>query len=242
MAYQAIFKRYEMKYMLTRQQKAGLMRVMLEHMALDEYGRTTICNLYFDTPSYRLIRRSLEKPAYKEKLRVRSYGTAAENGPVFVELKKKYEDVVYKRRVSMPNGEASAWLRGAAAPKRPGQITREIDYVRSYYDDLKPVVFLSYEREAFYSKDGSDFRVTFDENILCREEHLTLTESAWGTPLLPGGMVLMELKTPGGIPLWMTQFLTRERIYKTSFSKYGTAYQTLIFPEHQYKEGERKYA
>ena len=139
MAYQAIFKRYEMKYMLTKAQKRRLLAAMAPYMALDQYGRTTICNLYFDTDSYRLIRRSLEKPAYKEKLRVR-YGTATERGPVFVELKKKYEDVVYKRRVSMPHREAVAWLSGrAGAPKT--QITREIDYVRGYYEGLRPVVF-----------------------------------------------------------------------------------------------------
>ena len=241
MAYQAIFKRYEMKYMLTKAQKRRLLAAMAPYMALDQYGRTTICNLYFDTDSYRLIRRSLEKPAYKEKLRVRSYGTATERGPVFVELKKKYEDVVYKRRVSMPHREAVAWLSGrAGAPKT--QITREIDYVRGYYEGLRPVVFLSYEREAYFSKDGSDFRVTFDENILCRVDHLTLTDGVWGTPILGEEMVLMEIKTPCGIPLWMTRFLTREHIYKTSFSKYGTAYSTLIFPELQKQEGERKYA
>ena len=242
MAYQAIFKRYEMKYMLTRRQADRLLRVMAPYMALDQYGRTTICNLYFDTDSYRLIRRSLEKPAYKEKLRVRSYGTAKADSPVFVELKKKYEDVVYKRRVSLPNSEARAWLERGETPESSGQIVREIDYVRGYYDHIRPVVFLSYEREAFYSKDGSDFRVTFDENILCREDHLTLTEGAWGERLLPEGMVLMELKTPGGIPLWMTRFLSENHIYKTSFSKYGTAYQNLIFPERRGKEGVRKYA
>lgn len=242
MAYQAIFKRYEMKYMLTRSQKAKLLQIMAPYMALDQYGRTTICNLYFDTDSYRLIRRSLEKPAYKEKLRVRSYGTAGPDTPVFVELKKKYEDVVYKRRVSMPNREAAAWLERGEQPKNPSQITREIDYVCGYYDDLKPVVFLSYEREAFFARDGGDFRVTFDENILCREDHLSLSEGAWGEKLLPDDLVLMELKTPGGIPLWMTRFLSQEHIYKTSFSKYGTAYKTLIFPEHHPKEGERKYA
>ena len=101
------------------------------------------------------------------------------------------------------------------------------------------MVYLSYEREAFYSKDGSDFRVTFDENILSRETHLSLEAGAWGAPLLPRGMVLMELKTPGGIPLWMTQFLTEQHLYKTSFSKYGTAYETLIYPN---REGVRKYA
>ena len=242
MAYQAIFQRYEIKYMLTKQQKAALLRAMAPYMALDRFGRTTICNLYYDTDSYRLIRRSLEKPAYKEKLRVRSYGTATETGPVFVELKKKYQDVVYKRRVSLPQNEARAWMQGGEM-REPSQITAEIDYVRGYYEDLKPVVFLSYEREAFFMRDGGDFRVTFDENILCREDHLTLTESAWGAPILPEGLVLMELKTSGGIPLWMTRFLTQNHIYKTSFSKYGTAYQTLIFPELQHqKEGERKYA
>ena len=247
--------------MLTRQQWDALLKVMAPYMALDRFGRTTICNLYYDTDSYRLIRRSLEKPAYKEKLRVRSYGTATETSPVFVELKKKYQDVVYKRRVSLPQDEAEAWMRGGEV-KQPNQITAEIDYVRGYYEDLKPVVFLSYEREAFFMRGGGDFRVTFDENILCREEHLTLTEPAWGapilpegrvlmelktspwgTPLLPHGTVLMELKTPGGIPLWMTRFLTENHIYKTSFSKYGTAYRTLIFPElRNHKEGEKQYA
>ena len=239
MAYQAIFKRYEIKYMLTRQQKALLLKVMAPYMALDQFGRTTICNLYFDTDSYRLIRRSIEKPAYKEKLRVRSYGTATKESPVFVELKKKYEDVVYKRRISLPEREAVQWLSGKEELAQPSQISEEIDYVRNYYDGLKPVVFLSYEREAYYSKDGSDFRVTFDENILSRQTNLSLREGAWGTPLLDDGMVLMELKTPGGIPLWMTRFLTAQHIYKTSFSKYGTAYANLIYPNH---EGVRKYA
>ena len=242
MAYQAIFQRYEMKYMLTQAQKAALLQVMAPYMALDRFGRTTICNLYYDTDSYRLIRRSLEKPAYKEKLRVRSYGTASETSPVFVELKKKYQDVVYKRRVSLPQNEAAAWMRGGEV-REPSQITAEIDYVRGYYEDLRPVVFLSYEREAFFMRDGGDFRVTFDENILCREEHLTLTEPAWGAPILPEGLALMELKTSGGIPLWMTRFLTENHIYKTSFSKYGTAYRTLIFPElRNHKEGEKQYA
>ena len=242
MAYQAIFQRYEMKYMLTQAQKAALLQVMAPYMALDRFGRTTICNLYYDTDSYRLIRRSLEKPAYKEKLRVRSYGTASETSPVFVELKKKYQDVVYKRRVSLPQDEAEAWMRGGEVTE-PNQITAEVDYVRGYYEDLRPVVFLSYEREAFFMRDGGDFRVTFDENILCREEHLTLTEPAWGAPLLPKGLTLVELKTSGGIPLWMTRFLTENHIYKTSFSKYGTAYRTLIFPElRNHKEGEKQYA
>lgn len=230
MAYQAVFKRYEMKYMLTQAQKERVLQAMQPHMALDKYGRTTIRNIYFDTDSYRLIRRSLEKPVYKEKLRVRSYSLAMPDSPVFVELKKKYDSVVYKRRLSMPEKEAMRWLcaDGGAADS---QIAREIEYFRHYYETLHPAVFLSYEREAFYSRDGSDFRVTFDDNILCREDGLSLNLEVGGTPILPEGMVLMEIKTSGAIPLWMTGVLTRERVPRSSFSKYGVAYQTLIYPK-----------
>ena len=87
---------------------------------------------------------------------------------------------------------------------------------------------MSYEREAFYSLDGSDFRVTFDENILARQEELSLSRDVWGERLIGENQVLMEIKTSGGIPLWMTKVLTQERIYKTSFSKYGTAYEKMI--------------
>jgi len=111
------------------------------------------------------------------------------------------------------------------------QISREIDYFIDFYGKLKPTVFLSYEREAYYDKGGGDFRVTFDDNILCRKTDVNLCASVYGTPILPEGKVLMELKCTGGIPLWMAEVLSRERIYKTSFSKYGTAYTMLIFPE-----------
>ena len=119
------------------------------------------------------------------------------------------------------------------------QIADDIDYFVEYYKTLHPVVFLSYEREAFYAKNGSDFRVTFDDHILCRQEELSLTGEVWGNPLLEEGKVLMELKCSGGIPLWMIQVLSGEHIYKTSFSKYGTAYQTMIFPA---TKGEFLYA
>lgn len=110
MAYQTVFQRYEMKYLLTREQKSQVLAAMEPHMALDQYGRTTIRNLYFDTGSYRLIRRSIERPAYKEKLRVRSYSRAEPGSAVFVELKKKYRHVVYKRRVSLPEEQAMEWV------------------------------------------------------------------------------------------------------------------------------------
>lgn len=238
MIYQTVFKRYELKYMVTKQQKEKIVKAMEPYMSLDEYGRTTIRNLYFDTDNYRLIRRSIEKPMYKEKLRIRSYCQASAGTPVFVELKKKYKSVVYKRRILLPEQQAMEWVCNKKHCDKESQISEEIDYVLDYYENLHPTVFLSYEREAYYSKSGDDFRITFDDTILCRQADLSLESEVWGTPILEDDKVLMEIKCSGGIPLWMTHLLSQEHIYKTSFSKYGTAYRTLIYPklkeEHTY--------
>lgn len=228
MAYQATFKRYELKYLLTKEEKKRVLKCMEEHMKLDQYGRVTIRNIYFDTDSYRLIRRSLEKPIYKEKLRVRSYRQAEPEDSVFVELKKKYKSVVYKRRLVLPEEKVMECFASGKPLPICSQIGEEIAYFRSYYETLHPAVFLSYEREAYYALDGSDFRVTFDENILYREEDISLRSEIYGTPILREDQTLMEIKTSGGIPLWMSEVLTQNKLFKTSFSKYGTAYQQIM--------------
>lgn len=232
MAVQTVFKRYELKYLLTLEQKRRLLAASEPFLRPDCYGKTCVCNLYFDTDSFLLARRSIEKPPYKEKLRLRSYGRARADGTVFVELKRKYRHEVYKRRIALPEREAMRALSGDA-PVGDTQIAREIEYFLCHYGTLAPVVFLSYERQAYCDAAGGDLRVTFDEAILCRREQLSLCSEAYGTPLLPEGQVLMEVKCSGGLPLWLTAFLSREKIYKASFSKYGTAYKTLIFPQCQ---------
>ncbi len=231
MSFQTVFKRYELKYILTLDQKEKVLAAVKPYMKLDKYGRTTIRNLYYDTDTYLLIRRSIEKPIYKEKLRIRSYSQATDDSTVFVELKKKYEQVVYKRRISIPNKQAMDWLSGEKHLDKHTQIANEIDYFIKLYGTLHPTVFLSYDREAYHSNTGTDFRVTFDDTILCRQEDLSLKSDVWGTSILSEDKVLMEIKCSGGIPLWMTEILSREKIYKTSFSKNGTAYRTLIFPQ-----------
>lgn len=229
MCAQMIFKRYELKYMLTRRQAALLREAMRGRMALDRFGHSTIRNLYLDTDSYRLVRRSIEKPLYKEKLRVRAYDKTGPDDAVFVELKKKFDHVVYKRRLALPRRAAMDALRRGEPLPAEGQIAREIAAFRDFYGPtLKPAMFLSYEREAYYPVDDSDFRLTLDENILWRTDHLDLGASCWGAALLGPDQVLMELKTGGGIPLWMTRFLTENRIPKVSFSKYGTAYRQMV--------------
>ncbi|MCI6004886.1 MAG: polyphosphate polymerase domain-containing protein [Blautia sp.] len=227
MPYQMTFKRYELKYKMNWQQKENILQSMNAYMKPDQYGRTTIRNIYYDTDTYRLIRRSLENPAYKEKLRVRSYCPANGDTPVFVELKKKYQHVVYKRRLVCPQAEVLKYFGSGNPLPDHSQIGNEIRYFWQYYKTLHPAVFLSYEREAYYALDGSDLRVTFDENILYREKDLNLGSAVYGTPILEEGQTLMEIKTSGGIPLWMSRALTGNHLYKTSFSKYGTAYQQM---------------
>jgi len=238
MGYQAVFKRYEIKYVVTAEQKERILKAMEPYMELDRYGMSTVRNLYFDTDDFVLARHSIAKPDFKEKLRVRSYSKADADSTVFVELKRKFDGVVYKRRIGLPEAGAMRWMSGAEdrsiiseLKRESPQVAAEISYFAGMYSGLKPVIYLSYDREAYRMKKnlavsdgGSDFRVTFDSNILCREEDLSLRSDAYGKPILEEGKYLMELKCPGAIPLWMTKILSDERIYKTSFSKYGTAY------------------
>lgn len=229
--YQSVFERYELKYMLTKEQLERTLAVMAPYMRADSYGKTTIRNLYFDTDTYLLIRRSIEKPIYKEKLRLRSYKLASHEDTVFAEIKRKYNGIVYKRRVALTESKAIEWLcSGGKAPENT-QISREIDYFKEHYGGLHSAVFLSYDREAYYSLTDDSFRVTFDKNILARDTDLSLCAKPYGMPLLEDGTVLMEIKCAGGIPLWMTSFLSKEKIYKTSFSKYGEAYRKIIYPK-----------
>lgn len=226
MAEQMIFKRSEIKYMIDEDIFRKLMEVMKKYMIADAYGRSTVCSLYFDTPDYLLIRRSLDHPMYKEKLRLRSYGVANESTKVFVEIKKKYDSIVYKRRIAMKESEAQRYLLHHEKVMSC-QISDEIDYCMDHYEGLAPAVMLSYEREAYYAKDDHEFRITFDRNILWRDYDLSLCKGIYGNPILKEDQVLMEVKTAGAIPLWMVEFLSENKIYKTSFSKYGTAYRTI---------------
>ncbi len=232
MSEQMIFKRCEIKYMIDEKTFDKLMQVMSEHMIADVHGRSTVCSLYFDTPDYLLIRRSMDHPIYKEKLRLRSYGVADEETQVFVELKKKFNSVVYKRRISMTEKQSQEYLL-EHKKIMDTQISREIDYCMRVYKGIAPAVLLSYEREAFYAKDDHEFRVTFDRNIFWRDYDLSLCKGIYGTPILKQGQVLMEVKTAGAIPRWMVDFLTENQIYKTSFSKYGTAYRTICEQHRQ---------
>lgn len=220
-----IFKRHEGKYMITTDDYNTIKQAFADHMKPDKHGKSTICSLYYDTPDFRLIRRSIEKPVYKEKLRIRSYGVATPDTEVFVELKKKYQKVVYKRRISLSEQDAMKYLETGEIGNRT-QVVNEIDYFKSFYQNLAPSMLLMYDREAYYGADDKDFRVTFDTKVLWRNYDLSLSKGIYGRPLLEPNIVLMEVKTSEAIPLWFVDILSKNKLYKTSFSKYGTAYRT----------------
>lgn len=217
---QAVFKRYESKYLINKEQYARLLSIIKEKMKPDKYGLSTICNIYYDTDSFLLIRNSIEKPLYKEKLRLRNYNLSNQ---YFLELKKKYKSVVYKRRIALDKEDMNDFLSNL---KPTNQIQREIVYFYEFYENIKEKMFISYKREAYYGEN--ELRITFDTNLLYRNYDLNLEKGPYGKEIIPNDQILMEIKALNAMPLWLTNFLTNERIFKTSFSKYGRAYLSMM--------------
>lgn len=221
---QTVFNRYEKKYLMPEPVYMELRRRLDPYMQEDEYGLHTICNIYYDTPDSYLIRRSIEKPEYKEKLRLRSYGIPTPDSKVFLEIKKKYHKVVNKRRIQLKLREAYDYVERGIRPKKDSQILREIDFFLQRYPLVRGL-YLAYDRIALFGKEDSSFRVTFDQNIRSRRSLMGLENGDYGEKLLPDGYYLMESKVMGATPLWFTEILSDLAIYPVSFSKYGNIYK-----------------
>ena len=223
-----VFQRHELKYVVNAAQRRALELGLCEHMIPDSHGESTVCNIYYDTPDFRLIRQSLEKPIYKEKLRVRSYGCVRPDDKVFLELKKKYRGVVYKRRISLTQKQAEDYLSKKTSLPSDMQIGREIEYFCKFYESLEPAVYLCYDRSAYFSNEDKNLRVTFDNNIRWRTEDLSLRASPSGEQLLLPGQSLLEIKSASAMPMWLVEIMTGAKIRQSSFSKYGKAYENII--------------
>lgn len=231
--YQAVFKRKEIKYLLSSEERNALLPILEAHMEPDAFAHSSISNLYYDTPDFRMVRRSLEKPMYKEKLRLRSYGTPENTSTVFPEIKKKAMGIVYKRRISLPYQEAVSFLSGqqiASTDTCDGttrQILHELDWMLASYENLSPKVFLSYERDSYKGVSDPSLRLTLDQDILFRTDRLDLRKGAFGEAILLPDQTLMEVKISNAAPLWLAQALSEIGIFPVSFSKYGRAYERI---------------
>lgn len=200
------------------------MNYLSDKVEKDVVYKSTIYNVYYDNDNFELIRKSFEKPIYKEKLRIRSYDKPTLDSSAYVELKKKYDHIVYKRREKIAYKYI---LNNSFLECVETQIDKEIKYFNDFYGGLTPKMFLSYEREAYYFKDDNQIRITFDTNIKYRTENVNLLPSISDIKLLPNNLVLMELKVPFSIPYDLAKYSSSEKIFKTSFSKYGTAYKQI---------------
>lgn len=225
-----IFQRVEKKYLITQEKKRELLSVIGDALLPDRYGPGTICSLYLDTPDRLLIRNSIENKVYKEKLRLRSYGTPTADQKVFLEIKKKYKGVVYKRREPMALQQAEAYIYNGEMPFE-SQIMNEIQYAMQLYRYPKPAMLVAYEREAYYMKAYPRVRLTFDTGVRYREGVASLSEGHKGTCVLPEDTIILEIKTDGTMPLSLAHTLDECGILPGSFSKYGTAYRDTLQKE-----------
>ena len=230
------FKRYEKKFMLTQEQFNHLMPKLKEYMNEDEHsqdgGTYHIYNIYYDNETHDVIRHSISKPYYKEKLRLRSYHVVhQQEETVFLELKKKIDGVVNKRRVVLSLAESQAFLEHGIRPMTKNymgeQVLNEIEYYLKQ-NPVQPKVYIAYERFALFGKDDRSIRITIDFNIVSRRHDLSLQKDNYEEKLLKEGMYLMEVKISDAIPIWLTQILSELSIYNSSFSKYGNEYQKYI--------------
>lgn len=221
------FKRYEKKYYITALQADMLLQKIGDRMVPDEYGETVICNLYYDTPNYLLIRRSLDKPLYKEKLRLRCYGIPNNDSTTFIEIKKKFQKVVYKRRLDTTYGKAIKYLKTGEF-EASGQIKNELDWFLKNYQGLMPSTALFYKRKAFFDFENPELRITIDRDVFWRRQDLDLTLGAYGERLIDQNYRLLEVKIPGVLPVWLAHILSELNIFPNSFSKYGKAFLEYI--------------
>ena len=219
-----VMQRVEWKYILSAEQTKFFCERLKGHMEPDAYGLTTIQSLYYDTPDRKLIRTSIDKPEFKEKIRLRAYGPATDDSPVYLELKRKAFGIVYKRRVQATIPEAERFIAGDLNLDENGQIDREITYFRDYYKQLVPACMILYDRTAYAEPDG-DLRLTIDRNPRYRVDALSFCHAPVGIPLLNPGETILEVKVQDTIPLWLVRILSEGKIRRGSISKYGEAYR-----------------
>ena len=218
-----IFSRNEKKYIISQAQSDKLKLRLTEFMKPDKYSTYWVQNLFYDTENWDMIHTSMEKPYYKEKMRLRCYGSILETDRVFLELKKKYSGTVYKRRVPLSPSDVIAMPIEEILLKNNSQISKELKY-HIQRTGVAKKFYLSYYRNAFVCLNNSDLRLTIDTNIRYRLNNLNFVQSINYGTALDSNMFLLEIKTASNIPLWLTNLLGELGIYSTPFSKYAACF------------------
>ena len=227
---QVFFARHEEKYLLSAEQAHGLIRDLA--LVRENPGEYLVQSIYFDTDNWDVIRSSIEKPLYKEKLRLRCYDVPGSDPQIYLELKKKFNGVVYKQRELIPFLNPDHFILGTFLEQEDSHTSRELAYYL-HKTGVQKKIFLSYTRAAFTFPGQGSVRITFDRDVYFRLHNLAFNGSAYGSaygcPILSDDMRVMELKTAGGIPLGLARYLSEKQIFPVSFSKYGRCYSNYIF-------------
>lgn len=233
-----IFERHEKKYIVSAEQYRLLLDELEPYMQYDQYGLHTIMTIYYDTEDYSLIRHSLDKPTFKEKLRLRSYGQPDKNDLIYLELKKKLGGITYKRRMPITLQSANQYLEKGIVPEENIDDPQTFGEINWFIQQINvgPKVALSYERIALCGRTDADLRMTFDADIRWRDHHLDLSEGDYGSLLTEPDTRLLEIKTLGALPLWLCRLLSALKIYPVSFSKYGTVYSRYLMNQLKKEE------
>lgn len=220
--YENKFNRVEQKYLITKEQYQNLFNKIDEHIEKDKYYNSKICNIYFDNEQEEIINRSIEKPPFKQKIRLRSYKIPSLDDNVFLETKTKYKHIVTKRRIKVKLKDFNNYLETGKYNEQ-SQIMKEIAYLFSYYN-LKPFYFVAYDRKSYYCKEDKNLRITVDGNLRSRKDNLSLNKGDNGKKYFSTDTYIMEIKYLNGLPLWLVRSLSELKIYPVSFSKLGSIY------------------
>lgn len=229
----ATFKRYEKKYLITKEQLDAILPQLLEYTELDPFclggNMYRIYSIYYDTDNHDVIRQNSSKPVYKEKMRIRSYYDRKDpEDKIFMEIKKKSEGQGNKRRIKLKIKELEPFVNDGIMPETHDYLSAQVAKELAYYlkmNKVHPALYVQYDRLALFGKEDKDFRMTFDTNVRVRRSNFQFGESDEDELLLPGGEYIMEIKILGAMPLWLTEILDKNKLYSRGFSKYGVKFK-----------------
>ncbi len=238
-----VFNRYELKFILDKSMAQEMIQALKGHVMLDQYGDGEgfyrIINLYYDTEDHLFFHETVNRQEFRQKLRLRAYNKVSIDTPVFLEIKKKYDGVVYKRRTMLTLQDAYAFLAKGQEQQDYSvydasnvQILGEVAFLKRFYS-LAPKVVVSYDRQAFLGIKENDLRITFDSNLRKRESDLKLESGPWGELFMDASSYILEIKVNGRIPLWLAQILSGFQCWRQGYSKYTSSYNAELFQQEQ---------
>ncbi|CAM4222648.1 VTC domain [Lederbergia lenta] len=239
-----IFSRREQKYLITREQYEQIVKEIALYMRPDKYGRDgkyTVTSLYFDNQDHQIYFETKNKLKYRQKLRLRVYDKTNREGIAFFEVKQKHKNVVNKRRMTMPLSEAYRYLeegseQGLSSYQTSNpQVLREIDHFIRFYQ-LEPEMVVSYDRHAFHGVNDPELRITFDLELRCRNEELSIEAGPYGEHFIDPSYVVLEVKVNDSVPLWLARILQNLDCEQKSASKFCTSKELLR--KHELPQGE----